>query len=376
MRKRLAEHIGSMLVVALIFGVLIVLFREHEDAVLRARQDTVKPYRSMQFLDFGNPLHRALFLETLNVFRPDSLKANEDLLRAIDAYREAEFTEPALKAGAAARGLTLPLLGTLGSMFLNFVVAFVVALLCTMYSAQTLAVYRFVAMKQGRESLLRMLWAHLGRRGETSRRSNQGAFVLRALGLLAGALLKGVVTVILFAPAYVIGYALMTEFGSGGIPYMIVLGVVSNGLLMMYANRFFTMMVSESRKGYVETAIAKGLSRNWAWNRPGGIRLTSLFRLRKRFPSHILGHIYLNARYQYLPSTKEQASFLITGLIIAEMALNIQGHLGYEMMQKILDQQYDVVLAIAFAIFVAVKLTDIVVDWQWTRETRRYENLG
>ena len=99
-------------------------------------------------------------------------------------------------------------------------------------------------------------------------------------------------------------------------------------------------------------------------------------RLRKTFRSHILNHIYMNARFQYLPAVKEQASFLITGLIIAEMALNIQGHLGYEMMQRILDREYDVVLVIAFGIFLLVKITDIVVDWKGARESSKYENRG
>ena len=374
MKRLLAEHTGSILVVAIVFGLLIVLIRSHDAAALRERRASVDPYLSMRFLDFGDPLHRALFRETLDAFRPDSVAANRAILRSIDEYREAEFTNPALKAGAPPRGLSWSVLGSLVPMYAGFLVAFSLALLCTLYAARTIALHRFVAVKQGRESLLQLFIVHLRSRPESRWQGRQGAFFLRALGLLGGAVVKGVVMIMLFSPAYVIGYALKSQFETGGIAYMILLGVISNGLLMMYANRFFTLLVSESRKGYVETAIAKGLSRSWLWNRPGGIRLLSLFRIHKEFPSHVLGHIYLNARYQYIPSTKEQASFMITGLIIAEMALNIQGHLGYEMMQKILDGQYDVVLTIAFGIFVVVKLTDMLVDAEWLRESRKYEN--
>ncbi len=70
----------------------------------------------------------------------------------------------------------------------------------------------------------------------------------------------------------------------------------------------------------------------------------------------------MNARYQFLTTLKEHASFLITGLIIIEMALNIQGHLGYELMQNILYKQYDVVLSIILGMFLLVKSTEIVVD--------------
>ena len=97
-------------------------------------------------------------------------------------------------------------------------------------------------------------------------------------------------------------------------------------------------------------------------------------KLEKEFPSHVFQHIYLNARYQFHPTLKEHASFLITGLVIIEMALNIQGHLGYELLQNILYRDYVVVMTIICAIYLVVKGTEIVVD-SWTYfETRKYEN--
>jgi ABC-type dipeptide/oligopeptide/nickel transport system permease component len=92
------------------------------------------------------------------------------------------------------------------------------------------------------------------------------------------------------------------------------------------------------------------------------------------FSSHVFHHIYLNARYQYLPALKEHASFLITGLIIIEMALNIQGHLCYELLQNVLFRQYDVVVAIILGIFLVVKTTEIIVDAWHHHEVKRYEN--
>ncbi len=56
------------------------------------------------------------------------------------------------------------------------------------------------------------------------------------------------------------------------------------------------------------------------------------------------------------------------------MALNIQGHLGYELLQNILSGQYDVVLCIILGIFLIVKATEIVVDVWFHHESGKYEN--
>ena len=96
--------------------------------------------------------------------------------------------------------------------------------------------------------------------------------------------------------------------------------------------------------------------------------------LRKRFENHVFHHVYVNARYQYIQSIKEQASFVITGLIIIEMALNIHGHLCYELLQNILFRNDQSAFLIIFLIFLLVKLTEIGVELWYNRETDRYEN--
>ncbi len=62
------------------------------------------------------------------------------------------------------------------------------------------------------------------------------------------ALLKGVAYTILFAPAYVIAYSFKTRIDTDSLLFMIVLGVVSNGLLINYANKFYAFLAAESRK--------------------------------------------------------------------------------------------------------------------------------
>ncbi|SVC13362.1 uncharacterized protein METZ01_LOCUS266216, partial [marine metagenome] len=160
-----------------------------------------------------------------------------------------------------------------------------------------------------------------------------------------------------------------TRFDTDTFVFMILLGAVSNGLLVMYAQKFYTFLVTESRKGYVQTAVVKNLNASFI-----ELPLQIVLQFNKRFDNHILQHIYLNARYQYILTLKEQASFLITGLIIIEMALNIHGHLCYELLQNILFEQYDIVLVILLGLFLVVKATEILVDMWMGFETMKYEN--
>ena len=138
--------------------------------------------------------------------------------------------------------------------------------------------------------------------------------------------------------------------------------------------KFYTFLTAESRKGYVQTAIVKNLNKDYDFRSKTGIPLSSIFRIRKSFPGHIFGHIYQNVRYQYLNTLKEQASFLITGLIIIEMALNIQGHLCYELMQNILYRNLGIVLLILFGIFLIVKFTEMVIDYLLFIQDRKIGN--
>ena len=94
----------------------------------------------------------------------------------------------------------------------------------------------------------------------------------------------------------------------------------------------------------------------------------------KKFPGHVFQHIFSNARYQYVATFKEQASFLISGLVIIEMALNIQNHLCYELLQSLLFQQFAISLLIVLGIFFVLKATEILVDiWLFIQE-RHYDN--
>ena len=238
-----------------------------------------------------------------------------------------------------------------GGMVLRFLFVYVAVMVLTYYGAQTLALFRFVKAKQAVAN--------------PPSRTTSAAYGIAWT----------MISFLLFAPGYVIVYSLKSVIDTSSVFLMIILGVVSNGVLVNYANKFYTLLVNESRKGYVETALVKNIHSSYEWNAVDGIRLRKMIRLRKRFPGHVLDHILQNARHQYRSTLKEQASFVITGLVIIEMALNIQGHLCYELLQSLLFKNYDAVLGIMFVIFCAVKITDLAVDiWIW-RSERRFANV-
>jgi hypothetical protein len=363
--SRLIEHCISILLVAGVFLALVFFVQTQSSVQLAPSDDELQQYLLLDFIDFGSPLDKALFKETLNAFSPDQFARNDSLLKKIENLRREQFTSGLYKTGGDERGLTTAKLGELGLMYLQFIAIYLVVMALCYYGAQTIGIIRFVKMKQGTSSYLSQLRT-LANSGRLF--SSLG----EALALLVKAMLKGTASMILFAPAYVIAYSLKTKFETDSYFFMVVLGVVSNGLLMNYANKFYTLLVSESRKGYVETAVVKNLHNSFLRDAPDGVK--SVFRFKKEFPSHVFQHIYLNAQYQFVPTLKEFASFLITGLVIIEMALNIQGHLSYEMLKNILFKQYDVVLAIILSIFLLVKATEIAVDVWMERLAQKFEN--
>jgi ABC-type dipeptide/oligopeptide/nickel transport system permease component len=343
-KRRIRDHVLSLLVVAATFAAALLLTGRDSDSVRDARERLIAPYLAIDGFDPGDPLHRALLREALAEAYAAEPGRADSVLRAVELHQIEKFTTASLKTGARRPGLTGDKALRILPMLLEFVLVYVIALVLTYYGAKTLGTYRFI---------------------RPPRRFG--------VAMLPGALLRLCAHAVLFSPAYVIAYALKTTVDTGSIAFMIILAVVSNGLLITYANRFTTYLLHESRRGYVETAMVKGLTPLHGGG-GGRIGLAAILQPVKRFRGHVFQHVYMNARYQYIPTVKEQASFMITGLIIIEMALNIQGRLGYELLQNVLVRDYQVAGFIILAIFAVVKATEIVVDLWYQRVTLRYEN--
>ncbi|MFN0158472.1 MAG: hypothetical protein ACKVRP_10420 [Bacteroidota bacterium] len=369
MKATLAEHIFSILLVSCTMGAVAMYMADEGFSNQASHVTTIEPHLNLDSVNLNDPLHRALLKETLDIFRPGRGDTNDSIVHVLQRFRQEKFASTEFKSGAEKRNLSWATVSRLWPMYLQFILSYLVVMVLTYHAARSLAILRFVRNKQGRKSYLAEMVEHLRR----PQAHNPASFV-RILAFPMKAFTKAVAYTVLFAPAYVIAYSLRSGFDTDSFLFMIVLAVISNGLLITTTSKFYTFLIAESRKGYVDTAIVKNLNASYHWGTSDGISVKAVLRPGRLLPSHVFRHIYMNARFQHIPSLKEHGSFLITGLIIIEMALNIQGHLGYEMLQNILYKQYDVVLTIIVAIFLVVKATEIGVDVWFHREAQTYEN--
>ena len=361
------EHLSAVLVVGIALALVPALMHRNDAASRTGPDPRIEKYLAIDSVDLARPLDRAILRDAIGVFRPRGAENIDSLMHLIEDARLARFTDPSRKTGGGRAVLSLESALTLVPMYAVFLVAFVAVMVFTYFAARAIAVRKFIAWKQGRSSYMRRYLAAVESRGL--------AGALARADLLLKAVLKGIASFLLFAPAYVIAYSFRTSLDTESIFFLIPLAVISNGVLIHYANNLYTLLVAESRKGYVQTAIVKGLASSYAWDaQGGGLSRTSLLFPVRGARGHVFRDIYRNARLQFIPSMKEHAAFVVTGIVIIEMALNIKGHLCYALLQHMLFREYDIAVAIVFAIFFTVKLTEAFVDLWHAVETRRYEN--
>lgn len=356
MKSKIAEHLLSIIFVSALLLVALIYINRNSAKAERREVVDIQTYINLPFVDYSDPFHRALLKDVMNIYHPGQYDANKLLVDRIIRYHERQFSRNLQQANVR-ETFTAAKFRELLWMYAKFLLVYGLVMALTYYGVQTLGVWMFVRRKRN---------AFLDAAG----RKTAAKIILNALSAVG----KGVAYFVLFSPAYVIAYSIRTQFNTDTVVFMILLGVISNGLLIMYANKFYTFLKAESRKGYVETAVVKNLHNAYDQHGRDGISWRAIVKPFKRFDGHVFGHIFANAQFQYFASIKEQAAFLITGLIIIEMALNIHGHLSYEMLRQILYKNYDIVIAIILGIFYTVKMTEIGVDVLVYRQAMRYEN--
>jgi len=356
MRRKLTEHIISVVFIAILFGI-IGYFITPSTQIQKTSEET--DYLD-KYIKPGDPLHKLMLKESLDLFYPDQSAKNDSIVHIVSGGYENIFMI------SNDHSLSSTKVTQIIFMYLKFIIIYILVLILTFYGAQSLAILKFTKMRQNRSSYLLLLWNYL--------QSSNKKSIMTIFSLLAKAIIKGFVFFILFSPAYVIAYSIKTRFDTDSFFFMILLGIVSNGLLISYTQKFYTFLVSESRKGYVNTARVKNLNNRYEANRSDGISYRQIFQLRKSFDTHVFQHVFKNARFQFISSIKEQASFLISGLVIIEMALNIQGHLCYELLQNILYKNFQIVLLIVFLIFLLLKVTEIYSDYLHHHYSTKYDN--
>jgi hypothetical protein len=362
------EHLSAVLIVGLVLVAAGALLRERE-AASRAKPDPrIERYLSIDSVDLASPLDRALLRDMLIMFPPPGVRDVDSLLHAIEDARLARFTDLSRKTGGGRAVLSWETALAILPMYAVFLFVYLTVMVLTYFAARALAVWKFIAWRQGRASSLRRYLSAVESKGLPT--------VVSRLDFLVEAALKGIAALCLFAPAYVIAYALRTSLDTESILFLIPLAVVSNGVLINYANHLYVLLVAESRKGYVQTAIVKGVASSYAWDGPGSLRRAALLFPARGGRGHVFRDIYRNARLQFIPSVKEHAAFVVTGIVIIEMALNIKGHLCYALLQHMLFREFDIAIVIIFAIFLTMKLTEAFVDVWHALETRKYDNPG
>jgi len=355
MKGRTKEHLLAMLIVTLLMVTALVLLQNQTTTRRLAEKNGLGVLSDLDFSDFNDAFHRTLLIEVMDRFFPDEVEANRQQAEAFFEYKQSVFLN-SLQRVNQQEDLTVGRFFKLMGMYLKFLFIYMLVMILTYYAVQTVGSLIFITRKQTFEA---------------SRSVIAGKARFQWIGRQTLTLSA---SFLLFSPAYVIAYSIRTEFNTDSLPFLVMLGVISNGLLIMYATKFHTFLVAESRKGYVETALAKNLKASWQWNTKNGIALKSLLKPVKDFKGHLFDPIYRNARYQYLSSIREQAAYVITGLIIIEMALNIHGHLSYEMLRQLLYKNYSVVVMIVLCIFYTVKFTEVAADYLTWRENRKYAN--
>jgi hypothetical protein len=351
MKQKILEHCAGMVFVTLAMIAAVWVVTALTAAAERKEHAGMDRFGDLSFINFNSPFERALLRDVINIYYPGRADRNDSLFNAIAKFKEKEFSDKLQDAHVAERLTPARIVDLLG-MYAGFLIIYIFVMALTYYGVQTMASFRFIYKKR----LAAMPSAgHKVRRGTV-------------------AFLAGLGALLLFCPAYVIAYSIRTEFNTDTVVFMVLLGVISNGVLITYANKFYAFLVAEGRKGYVDSAVVKNLNAGYRFHSADGVSLASVLSPVKKFRGHVFDHIFRNARYQYLATIKEQASFLITGLIIIEMALNIHGHLNYEMLRQLLYRNYSIVAAIMLLIFYTVKMTELFADYLIYRENLKYEN--
>jgi hypothetical protein len=362
------EHLSAVGVVGVILLAIGGLAGDHEGGTSTRVDSRIEALVNAPGIDWSKPLHREIIRDTYRMVYDVPDRTLDSLFDAIEQTRLALLTDPSRKLGGERQRLSWTVVGEILPMYFVFIGVLAAVLLCTYLAARAVAVWMFVLNEQGRSSAIREYLAIIEAKGFWQS--------LNRLDLVGKALVQGVGTILLFAPAYVIAYSLRTRLDTENLLFLVVLAIISNGVLVHSANRLYTLLLGERRKGYVQTALVKGVPGDFGWNKPEGLSRTVLFIPGRTGRGHVFREIFRNAHLQFIPSMKEHVSFIVTGLVIIEMALNIKGHLCYMLLQQILFRQYDIAIAIVFLIFVSVKAAELCIDVWHFREVRRYSNDG
>lgn len=372
MLNKIYKHLLGLVIFSIALIMLYNLFLKPTE-VVKTKSKLSNYLFDNQTVNIADNYEKILLLDVLNIFSPDSLEKNQKIIFEIEELNNNKFADITKKTGGEFNGLTWGMIKKLLGMYFWFVLLYLISIVFIHSLAKTFAVWKFVNVKKGHGSYFSD-FLRIGKEyfNKVLSKNVKAVILNNAVKVFLKGLLKTIAYFVIFSPSYVVAYSFKGSSLSDSFPFFIFLAIFTNGLLINYSYRFYSLLKNESKKGYVNTAIVKGLNNNYDDKM---FAFRNLIKISKNFEGHVFNHIYKNANYQNLLNIKELSALLITGIVIIEMALNIQGYLCYEMLQNILYKHYDVVIFIVILIFTTVKLTELYVDLKYISMTKKYENI-
>jgi len=372
MNKKIKSKIIRHLAGLLIFGslLLIVSFSNTNKRNITDRYSEVISIFFDSGLDINSSYDRELFEDAVTNFFSVNKKKSGSLITKLNEFIEKKFTEKELKTGSVKKTLSVEVISEIFRKFLKFILFFAIVEFLIFYLAERLASLKFYLEFNGMNKFYRLIGKFFNERKKQyypDKLNYKQAFLL-----FIGALIRFTAYLVLFSPVYVVAYIL--KFNSENVTFIwiIIFGVFTNGVLITAINRFFQLLNSEKKRGYVETLRVKNMPM-FSENNSREM-LTSLIKIKITFGETIFSQIFESAHLQFVGSFKQISRFVITGLIIIGMALNIQSGLFYEMLQSFLSKEIDILFFILFLIFFSVKLVDVFIDLYSLKLESKYDN--
>jgi len=374
MKEKLLNHIYSIFFVFIPVAAFIFYYSGSYRNFEESLPAELEPFLSAEFFNPDDPSHRQLLAEFINYYYSDKQQWGERVVSKLESFRQEEFLKNRDAAKFVRGKLTTAMVSQIFGLFSKFLFIFFVVMILLLYFSINGGLLKFILAQRSKpepvtfKKSISIIYGQLKQNKYLT--AEQGRLLFSAVKSFGRVLLY----VLLFSPAYVIAYSFKNDFSNNSTMMMILLGFLTNGLLINYVNKFYGFLMAENKKNYVLLLRVKNLNCEYNFDFTEFRTIKYLFSFNKKFSDHILGAIYKNALFQYFHSIKELAAFTVSGLIIIEMALNIQGHLSYEMLKYVLNRNYDTVFFIVMLIFILIKLIEISVDYYYERLYARYSN--
>ncbi len=362
------RHLSGLL----IFGslLLIISFSNIKHHNTTEKYEEVISLFKNSGLDINSRYDREIFEDAVTNYFSSEKEKRDFLISNLKEFVEKRFTEKELKTGSNKKTLSVETVSIILWKFMKFILVFIIVEVLIFYLSEKLASLKFFLEKERKNNFHILIVRFFA---ERKKRFVPDKINLKELLLLfIGAVGRFSAYFIFFSPVYVIAYIFKFNAENTTFIWIILFGVFTNGVLIAGINRFFQLLISESKRGYVETLHVKNLP--MFENHEIREFINSSMKIKIDFGETIFAQIFESAHLQFVGSFKQISRFVITGLIIIGMALNIQSGLFYEMLQSFLFKEYDILFFILFLIFLAVKIIDVIIDLYSLKLEGKYDN--